>query len=391
MDGFFGVIRAKSGVHLAVALTALVAVSTVGYGQERRTLQVAVAADVNVVEVHRNVLGASFVRDNPHVAVNVVGTGTGEAGSRAIYTRVKAQADAGRRNWDIDVALVSMRVASQMVREGLLHRFVPGMEHARHVVGPDTQRAFGVDVQGFVVPMFRNQIAIAYNPHFVARPPRTFAELEEWVRANPRRFGYNGIRGGMSGVGFVMAWVYHKTGRYELLTQGPFAQANVPMIRRAIEQLRDFNRNVVITSGNAGTLDALNRGEIWMGAVWVDQLVAWKNEGRMNPAITPRLISPGLPIYPLYLVVPREAANRELAVRYINLVANPQTQARVIVEQFGWYPGIDPRVVMPLVSPAATALLFQGVTPEDLARFSLQMPIGEYFDAILMAYEEIVR
>jgi ABC-type uncharacterized transport system YnjBCD substrate-binding protein len=391
MDGFFGVIRARPSLNLLIALTVLGAASAVGYGQERATLQVAVAADVNVVEVHRNVLGMSFSEDHPNVVVNVVGTGTGEAASRAIYTRLKAQEDAGRRNWDVDVALVSMRVASQMVSENLLHRFVPDMEHARYVVGPDTERAFGVDVQGFVVPMFRNQIAIAYNPHFVAEPPRTFAELEEWVRANPGRFGHNGIRGGMSGVGFVMAWVYHKTGRYELFTQGPFDHANDPLIRGAIEQLRDFNRYVTVTSGNAGTLDALNRGEIWMGAVWVDQLVAWKNEGRMNPAITPVLIAPGLPIYPLYLTVPREAANRDLAVKYIDLIANPQIQADVIVEQFGWYPGIDPTVVMPLVSTEATALLFSGVTPEDLARYSLQMPIGEYFDAILLAYEEIVR
>jgi hypothetical protein len=53
-----------------------------------------------------------------------------------------------------------------------------------------------------------------------------------------------------------------------------------------------------------------------MGAVWIDQLVAWKNEGRMDASITPVLPAPGLPIYPLYLVVPREAANREAAVRY---------------------------------------------------------------------------
>ncbi|MDR7555373.1 MAG: extracellular solute-binding protein [Armatimonadota bacterium] len=376
---------------LAAVLVVLIATTTPGYGQARVTLQVAIAADVNVVEVHRNFLGVAFSKNHPHVTVHAVGTGTGEAASRAIYTKLKAQADAGRRNWDIDVALVSMRYASQMVRENLLYRYVPELQFAPYVVGPDTVRAFGVDVKGYVVPMFKNQIAIAYNPRFVAQPPKTFAELEAWVRANPRRFGYNGIKGGVSGIGFVMAWVYYKTGRYELFTQGPFDKANDRIIRSAIEQLRDFNRNVVITSGNAGTLDALNRAEIWMGAVWVDQLVAWKNEGRMNPEITPVLIAPGLPIYPLYLTVPREAANRDWAVKYIDLVANPQIQAKVIVEQFGWYPGIDPNRVMPLVSPAARALLFKGVTPEDLARYSQQMPIGEYYDAILLAYEEIVR
>lgn len=375
----------------ALVVVWVVALAGLGAAQSRVTLQVAIAADVNVVEAHNNYLGVAFARNNPGVTVHAVGTGTGEAASRAVYTKIKAQADAGRRPWDLDVALVSMRYAAQMVRERLLYRFVPQMQFGRYVVGPDTERAFGVEVKGYVVPMFKNQIAIAYNPTFVQRPPRSFAELEAWVRANPRRFGYNGIKGGVSGIGFVMAWVYYKTGRYELLTQGPYDRKHDPIIRQALEQLREFNRNVVLTSGNAGTLDALNRGEIWMGAVWVDQLVAWKNEGRMNPDITPILIAPGLPIYPLYLVVPREAANRDWGVRYVDFVANPQIQAKVIVEQFGWYPGIDPDRVMPLVSPQARALLFKGVTPQDLARYSLQMPLGEYYDAILLAYEEIVR
>ncbi len=378
-------------VAVLVVLVAVAASGPTGYGQSRVTLQVAIAADVNVVEVHRNYLGVAFNKNNPAVTVNAVGTGTGEAASRAIYTKLKAQADTGRRNWDVDVALVSMRYASQMAKENLLHRFVSEMQFAPYVVGPDTVRAFGVDIKGYVVPMFRNQIAIAYNPQFVSKPPRSFAELEAWVRANPRRFGYNGIKGGVSGIGFVMGWVYYKTGRYDLFAQGPFDKANDGLIRGAIEQLREFNRNVFVTSGNAGTLDALNRGEIWMGAVWVDQLVAWKNEGRMNPEITPVLIAPGLPIYPIYLTVTREAANRDWAGKYVDFVANPQIQAKVIVEQFGWYPGIDPNRVMPLVSAAAKALLFKGVTPEDLARYSQQMPIGDYYDAILLAYEEIVR
>jgi len=79
-------------------------------------LNVAIGADVNVVEVHKTVLGPGFKAQVPDVELNVVGTGTGEPASRAIYTKIKAQADAGRAPWDIDVALVSMAVASQMVK-----------------------------------------------------------------------------------------------------------------------------------------------------------------------------------------------------------------------------------------------------------------------------------
>lgn len=358
---------------------------------ERVTLNVAIGADVNVVDVHKNLLSPGFKEKNPSVEFNVVGTGTGEAASRAIYTKIKAQQDAGRKNWDIDVALVSMIMASQMVKEGLLHKYVPGIQAAKLITGPETKQAFGVEVDGFVVPMFHNQIAIAYNPRNVSKPPKSFEELVAWVAANPKKFGYNGIKGGVSGQGFTVGWVYWKTGQYQAFTQGPYDKGKEPLWRKALEELRDFNRNVSITSGNAGTLDALNRGEIWMGAVWIDQLVAWKNDGRMDQSITPVMISPGLPIYPIYMVVPREAANRDWAARYIDHISQPEVQARVVVERFGWYPGVDAARVLPLLSPKAKDLLFKDVTPDDLAKYSRQMPIGEYFNAILLAYEEIVR
>lgn len=376
-----------AGVVLVVAVT----LSASAWAGERVTLNVAIGADVNVVDVHKNLLGPGFKEKNPSVDFNVVGTGTGEAASRAIYTKIKAQQDAGRKNWDIDVGLVSMIMASQMVKEGLLYKYVPAIQAARLITGPETKRAFGVEVDGYVVPMFHNQIAIAYNPKYVSKPPKSFEELVGWVNANPKKFGYNGIKGGVSGQGFTVGWVYWKTGQYEAFTQGPFDKAKEPLWRKAVEELRDFNKNVMITSGNAGTLDALNRGEIWMGAVWIDQLVAWKNDGRMDASITPVLISPGLPIYPIYMVIPREAANREWAARYIDYVSQPEVQARVVVERFGWYPGVDAARVLPLLSPKAKELLFKDVSPDDLAKYSRQMPIGDYFNAILLAYEEIVR
>jgi ABC-type uncharacterized transport system YnjBCD substrate-binding protein len=378
---------------LGVVVVLVIVAVSLGRGEagERATLNVVIGADVNVVDVHKTLLGPGFKEKNPGVDFNVVGTGTGEAASRAIYTKIKAQQDAGRKNWDVDVALVSMIAASQMVREGLLAKYVPGIQAAALVTGPETKRAFGVEVDGYVVPMFHNQIAIAYNPRHVSKPPKSFEELVAWTKANPKKFGYNGIKGGVSGQGFTVGWVYWKTGQYQAFTQGPFDKGKEPLWRKALEDLKEFNQQVTITSGNAGTLDQLNRGEIWMGAVWIDQLVAWKNDGRMDQSITPVMISPGLPIYPLYLVVPREAANREWAAKYIDHVSQPDVQAKVIVEKFGWYPGIDSTRVLPLLSAKAKELLFKDVTPEDLTRYSRQMPIGDYFNAILLAYEEIVR
>src|SRR5262245_62957728 len=248
-------------VRLVALLAAGLALAQPAMAQTR--LNVAIAADVNFLQANKSVLGPGFQALQPDADLNVVGTGTGEPASRTIYTKIKAQADAGRKPWDIDVALVSMAVASQMVKEGLLARYVAQMKNAALVKGAEVKEAFGVNVDGYVVPMFHNQIAIAYHPSKVATPPKTFEELAAWVKANPNRFGYNGIKGGVSGVGFTMGWVYWKNGLYQQLTQGPVDKGKDGAMHEAINALRDFNKGVVITNGNAGTLAAPDRRETW--------------------------------------------------------------------------------------------------------------------------------
>ncbi len=131
-------------VHMLLAALLAVLLALVVPASAATRLNVAIGADVNVVEVHKTLLGPGLPRQAPDVEINVVGTGTGEPASRAIYTKIKAQADTGRKPWDIDVALVSMAVASQMVKEGLLHRYVPQMKNAALVKGAEVKEAFGV-------------------------------------------------------------------------------------------------------------------------------------------------------------------------------------------------------------------------------------------------------
>ena len=57
---------------------------------------------------------------------------------------------------------------------------------AGKLVSRDTAKnALGANVDGYVLPMFHSQIAFAYNPDLVKAPPKTFAELAEWVKKNP--------------------------------------------------------------------------------------------------------------------------------------------------------------------------------------------------------------
>ena len=358
--------------------------------QQRVTLNVLTAGDQNMVDYITDYLGPKFQRQNPGVTVRAVGTGPGDAGSQRIWERLEAQRRANAQTVDVDVAVVHQNMAGRMVREGLLSRYRDAVATGGLATSPVVRNALGQDVDGYVMPMFNSQVAIAYNPARVPNPPRSFEELEQWVRQNPRRFGYNGIRGGMSGVGFVFGWTYAFGPDQRRLIEGPFDPEAVAALTPALQRLREFNRFVVITPGNAGTLDALNRGEIDMGPVWMDMFYTWQAEGRLSPALRLILPASGLPGQPMYYVVPERAANAALAKRFIELATSPEVQAEGIVRRFNWLPGIDAQHVRQHLDEATWSRLFRDIPPETLAAGARPMPQSEFFRAIQEAYERIV-
>jgi ABC-type uncharacterized transport system YnjBCD substrate-binding protein len=352
-----------------------------------QTLNVMTAGDQNMVDYINQYLGPKFEAANPGVTVNAVGTGPGDAGSQKIYERLSAQSKAGAEQADFDVAVVHQKMAGQMVKENLLSSYRGDIETGKMVTRDTAETALGTNVSGYVMPMFHSQTAIAYNPALVPKPPQTYEELVQWVKENPGKFGYNGIKGGMSGVSFVMGWMYAFTDDAEQLMNGPFDETVTGDWQAALQKLAEFNKNVVFTPGNAGTLDMLNRGEIAMGPVWVDMFYTWQSDGRLSPELKLTLIGPGMPGQPMYYVVPAKAPNESLAEKFIAMATGPEVQAEGIVKRFNWYPGIDAQHVRDKLDQATWDKLFADVTPEDLQEKGKPFPIGPYFDRILEAYE----
>ena len=375
---------------IAVVALAALAGATVSNVGAQTVLNVASAGDQNMVDYVTNYLGPKFEAMNPGVKVRAVGTGPGDAGSQKIYEKLSSQAKANIKEVDIDVAVIHQRGAATMVKENLLIPYRKDIAAGKLTSRETATNALGTNVDGYVIPMFHSQIALAYMPDMVKNPPKTFTDLTAWAKANPKQFGYNGVKGGMSGVGFVMGWVAADGADAAKLEKGPYDSSQKAAIDKAMMDLKEFNKSVVLTPGNAGTLDMLNRGEIAMGPVWVDMFYSWQADGRMNPKVKLALLQPGLPGQPMYYVVPKNAAHAELAKKFIDLAASPEVQAEGIVKQFNWYPGIDPQYVQAKLEPAVWNKLFTDISPGDLSKYGRPFPLSEYFTDILEAYERVV-
>ena len=375
-------------IRMLLVAAALGALSSVpGVAQ---TLNVVSAGDQNMVDYVNNYLGPKFEQMNPGVKVRAVGTGPGDSGSQKIYEKLSAQQKANAATWDVDVAVVHQRGAATMVNEKLLMAYRNDVGAGKLVTRDTAKNALGANVDGYVLPMFHSQIAFAYNPDLVKQPPKSFTELNDWVKKNPKQFGYNGVKGGMSGVGFVTAWVSANSGMADKLEKGPYDPAAKAQIEKALAGLKDFNQNVVMTPGNAGTLDMLNRGEIAIGPVWVDMFYTWMADGKMNPKVKLSLPEPGLPGQPMYYVIPSKAANAQIAKKFVDFAASPEIQAEGIVKKFNWYPGIDAQHVQSKMSPQDWNKLFTDIKPQDLAQKGRPFPLSEYFTDIVEGYERVV-
>lgn len=368
----------------------LVATGLAAPARAETVLNVVTAGDVNMVDYVKDYLGPMFEKSHPGVKVVSVGTGPGDAGSQKIYEKLAAEKAAGAAAWDFDVLVIHQKMAGQMVTEGFLEKYRDRIATAKLATRDSAKNALGTNVEGWVMPMFHSQTAIAYNPDMVKDVPGSYAELAEWVKKHPKQFGWNGIKGGMSGVAFAVGWLSAFGGHADQLIAGPYDKAIEAGWDAPLAALKAFNQNVVITPGNAGTLDQLNRGEIVMGPVWVDMFYSWMADGKLPPNMKLKLIAPGMPGQPMYYAVPVKAAQKKLAEEFVELATSPDVQAKGIVERFNWYPGIDADHLKGKVTDAAWAKLFGDVSPETLASSGKPFPIAPYFNDALEAYEKKV-
>lgn len=351
-------------------------------------LTVITAGDQNMVDYINEYLGPLFEEQNPGHTVRAVGTGPGDAGSQKIVERFEAQKQAGSETWDTDVAVAHEKFIGPMIEGGYLAAYRDNISTGKLVTRANADMALGARVSGYVMPMFNSQTALAYNPALVPNPPKSYAELAVWAKENPKQFGYNGIKGGASGVSFVMGWIYaFGEGDATKLMNGPFEEAETQKWDTAFEGLKEFTQNATLTPGNAGTLDLLSRGEIAIGPVWVDMFYSWQANGQLPPEFKLVLPAPGMPGQPMHYVIPEKAANKDLAEKFVELATSPKVQAEGIVKRFNWYPGIDAQHVQAELDADTWNKLFTDVTPEDLASYGKPFPIAPYNNAILEAYE----
>ncbi|MEM0440952.1 MAG: ABC transporter substrate-binding protein [Candidatus Caldarchaeum sp.] len=193
-------------VAAVVSVLVLVCSPAVLSGDRKTKLVYATAGDANMPALMQNVIGPMFEQKHPDIELVTIHTGPGDAGSRTILEKIKAARAANKACWDIDVAVVHQVFMSWAILEGLLTKYADQAATWKYMTSEHAKVALGTNIEGYGIPLFHSQVAIAYNTKYLKASPKSYVEFVKWVEQNPSKFGYNGIKGGMSGVSFVIGW-----------------------------------------------------------------------------------------------------------------------------------------------------------------------------------------
>lgn len=144
----------------------------------------------------------------------------------------------------------------------------------------------GVDLGTKAIGFWGNQTGLAYDPMRLKTEdlPQSWQQMEAYIKANPKKFGYSDPNGGGSGNAFIQRAIVYTSGEYDY-QQPTVDNEQVKKWETTWQWFRDNSANMTRTSSNADSLTRLNDGELNLVAAWQDHLFSLQQQG----AVTKRL------------------------------------------------------------------------------------------------------
>lgn len=113
------------------------------------------------------------------------------ADAAIFINKLLAEKQAGGTKGTMDLLWINGENFKNAMENGLLFGPITDLLPNFAAVDPKSVESdFGYPVKGYEAPYGRAQFVFEYDAAKVANPPKTFAELQEWVKKNPGKFTY---------------------------------------------------------------------------------------------------------------------------------------------------------------------------------------------------------
>ncbi len=305
---------------------------------EKTVINFVTDSDTNISDWIQNVIAPAFETAYPQYDVQVtivrgVGNGSGDVADRALAA-LQTNADP-----QVDVIEFDATSKPELIEAGLWQTLdTASVSNAGNLLE-------GIQTSPYSLPYRGSQVLLAYDSAKVSEDqvPHTFAELVDWVKANPGQFVYCRPDKGGSGGNFVTRAIYEVTGRDPSLFQkGTPNPALVSEFPKAWELLRDIHPaifdNGAYPAGNTAVLTLLANGSVSMATAWSDQALQGLANGSLPPTIKlTQLTDLPFPGGNAMVAVPKNSRNLQGALDFVNFLLSTEGQVSV-VKDIGGFP-----------------------------------------------------
>jgi len=193
----------------------------------------------------------------------------------AKITKVLAEKD--KAVGTIDAMLIGGEEINPLLAGELLYGPILGIIPDADKLTPELSKVQeGLPTKGYLVPVYRNQTGLLYDPQRVSDPPQTWDELVRWIKANPKQFAFCDPSKGGSGQAFIQTVIANLCGgldKYKGDTE--LVESKVADWNLAWDWFNENKKDITITVSNFSSIDRLNQGEVSL-------IVAWDDDTQVN-------------------------------------------------------------------------------------------------------------
>jgi len=326
-------------------------------------IDVATDGDTNVSDWWTNTLKPAFEKAHPDLSLNVVIT-RANGGNQTVAQRVLA---AKKTNTDPKVDYFEEfdpRELPGAIDAGAFEKIDAAAIPNYAMINP-----LGKETP-YAIPYRASQVLIAYDSAKVKEPPKTWAELTAWIKANPGQFIYGRPDKGGSGKNFVVRAIHEANGRDPSLFKPDNFDAATAKQRfaPAWQILSDLQPSLydkgAYPAGNNPTLQLFAGGAVSMITAWSDQALQGISQGVL-PETTKLTQLQDLALCGgfAFSSIPATTIHKDGAHKLADFTLSPEMQARMIAD-FGAFPGIDWKHL-----PAELAEKYKAVIPTSMPSF----------------------
>ena len=255
---------------------------------------------------------------------------------------------------------------------------------------PAIANDFGVPVDGCEVPWSKAQFAFAYDTARTENPPRSIAELIEWVKANPGQFTYPAPPD-FNGSVFVRHVFYHAAGGVENLL-GDFDQAKYDEVSASTWEILNELEPHLWREGKTypTSINALEQlyanSEVDLTFNYEPAGVGLKIENGTFPPTTQGYgLTDGTIGNTNYTIIPFNSPNKAAALVLQNVLLSGEAQfQKALPGVWGAKPAIEVSRTSPEIMAKFEAIEVHPnvVPPEELAKYALPELQAAWISAI---------